>query len=263
MDFTLEQCMHLKRQEKDFSITRDKVKCYLFCHFINPVDVISQGKLIRTSANACMLWTPGSPVFYKAEIIYLFHNFIHFQVDDPEGFSRLGVPLNRLFYTEMQDKITRTVEQLEFFLGLGEEGRKPQLSEMLFGLFTGLADEQRNRRVTIGRSAQFAFDNLRSMIYVSPAEWSVEKMAEYVYLSRSYFSIRYKEYYGISPNEDLIQAALLLAVRLLTTTGIQITDVAYECGFRSPEYFIRLFKSKYGVTPGKYRELNGDGEERN
>ncbi|MBQ7170869.1 MAG: helix-turn-helix transcriptional regulator [Clostridia bacterium] len=256
MDFTLEQCMHLKRQEKGFSITRDRVKCYLFCHFINPVDVVSQGKLIRTSANACMLWTPGSPVFYKAEIIYLFHNFIHFQVDDPEAFARIGVPLNRLFYTEMQDRITRTVEQLEFFLGLGEQERKPQLSEMLSDLFTGLTEEQKNQRITIGRSTHYAFDNLRSMIYISPAEWSVEKMAEYVYLSRSYFSIRYKEYYGVSPNEDLIQASLLLAVRLLTTTRIQVTDVAYECGFRSLEYFIRLFKSKYGVTPGKYRELN-------
>lgn len=256
MDFTLEQCMHLKRQEKGFSITRDRVKCYLFCHFINPVDVVSQGKLIRTSANACMLWTPGSPVFYKAEIIYLFHNFIHFQVDDPEAFARIGVPLNRLFYTEMQDRITRTVEQLEFFLGLGEEERKPQLSEMLSDLFTGLTEEQKNQRITIGRSTHYAFDNLRSMIYISPAEWSVEKMAEYVYLSRSYFSIRYKDYYGISPNEDLIQASLLLAVRLLTTTRMQVTDVAYECGFRSLEYFIRLFKSKYGVTPGKYRELN-------
>ncbi len=256
MDFTLEQCMHLKRQEKGFSITRDRVKCYLFCHFINPVDVVSQGKLIRTSANACMLWTPGSPVFYKAEIIYLFHNFIHFQVDDPEAFARIGVPLNCLFYTEMQDRITRTVEQLEFFLGLGEEERKPQLSEMLSDLFTGLTEEQKNQRITIGRSTHYAFDNLRSMIYISPAEWSVEKMAEYVYLSRSYFSIRYKDYYGISPNEDLIQASLLLAVRLLTTTRMQVTDVAYECGFRSLEYFIRLFKSKYGVTPGKYRELN-------
>ena len=44
---------------------------------------------------------------------------------------------------------------------------------------------------------------------------------------------------------------------------MQIYDIAYECGFSSPEYFIRIFKSKKGITPGKFRELyrgcGGDG----
>jgi AraC-like DNA-binding protein len=41
---------------------------------------------------------------------------------------------------------------------------------------------------------------------------------------------------------------------MLYISDICIADLAYECGFTSPDYFIRLYKKYYGTTPGAYRK---------
>ena len=263
VEYTVLQCMHLKRQKRGFSVTRDGAYCYLFFHFINPVEIINEGRFIRTSSNACIIFTPGTPVYYRAEMIDMLHNFIHFQVSDPEEFASLGIPLNSVFYTDMQESITRDIEFIEWSRNTGIPDNVKKGNKLMESLFGNISAEQKRKHVPMGKSFEVVLDNLRSMIYISPADWSVESMANFVHLSRSHFSIKYKARFGISPNEDLTQAALLLAARYLTTSDMQIYDIAYECGFNSPEYFIRLFKNKKGSTPGKFRELyrkcGGDG----
>lgn len=254
LNYTLLQSMHLKRQTRGFAITRDSVYCYLFLHFINPVEIINNGHLVQTSSNACYICTPGSPIYYKAEIIDLLHNFIHFEVDDPEEFARKGLPLNTVFYTDMQESITRDVEYMDWTRTSRQQPHLNRLNSVIDKFFDSLAAEQKKNKISLGQNSQVALDNLRSMIYISPADWNVESMANFVHLSRSHFSIKYKERFGISPNEDLTQAALLLATRYLTNSNMQVYDIAYECGFSSPEYFIRIFKTKKGITPGKFRE---------
>ena len=55
--------------------------------------------------------------------------------------------------------------------------------------------------------------------------------------------------------------AMLYANKMLYTTDICIADLAYECGFTSPDYFIRLYKKHYGITPGAYRKKIRAAEE--
>ena len=45
---------------------------------------------------------------------------------------------------------------------------------------------------------------------------------------------------------------LSVAASLLSSDK-PITEVAYSCGFSSSSYFAKLFQSKYGMTPQKYR----------
>ena len=263
LNYTLLQSMHLKRQARGFTITRDSVYCYLFLHFINPVEIINNGHLVQTSSNACYICTPGSPIYYRAGMLDLLHNFMHFEVDDPEAFAAKGLPLNTVFYTDMQESITRDVEYMDWIRTSRKQPHLQRLNSVIDKFFDSLVAEQKKNKISIGQNSHVALDNLRSLIYISPADWSVESMANFVHLSRSHFSIKYKERFGVSPNEDLTQAALLLATRYLTSGNMQVYDIAYECGFSSPEYFIRIFKARKGVTPGKFREMyrgfGGDG----
>ena len=87
-------------------------------------------------------------------------------------------------------------------------------------------------------------------------------MAEYVNLSRSRFSTKYQKLFGTTPNKDLTDAAMLYANKMLSTSDICIADLAYECGFTSPDYFIRLYKKYYGTTPGAYRKSLRANEEK-
>jgi len=41
---------------------------------------------------------------------------------------------------------------------------------------------------------------------------------------------------------------------LLETTGQDLAQIAYACGFTDESYFIRAFRKEFGLTPGSYRK---------
>src|ERR1700729_2806962 len=59
---------------------------------------------------------------------------------------------------------------------------------------------------------------------------------------------------GVSPIELAQTQRLLLAKRLLSETGLSLTEIAFASGFGSVRRFNALFKSRYGLSP---RELRG------
>ena len=46
---------------------------------------------------------------------------------------------------------------------------------------------------------------------------------------------------------------LTMAGELLKMTEESVTQIALKCGFENLSYFNRLFRRKFGVTPGQYR----------
>lgn len=64
--------------------------------------------------------------------------------------------------------------------------------------------------------------------------------------------------FGVSPVEFAQTQRLLLAKRLLTDTGLPITEVAFASGFGSLRRFNALFKQRYRLQPGQLRRrVNG------
>ena len=254
----IDQCMHLKRQKIGFAIERTELKLNAFLHFINPVSMMYNGKLMRMSANCCYIGTLGTPLYYVAEHISMLHNFVHFKIIDVQEIEKLGLPLNTPFYTDMQEDITTTVERMEWAIGAkGTISSAFDPSRMFEDLLIRLAQERKAGNVAVGGYNQaHTFDTLRTQLYVDPAAWNVEKMAEFVHLSRAHFSVRYKDIFGVTPNADINTAALLAACKLLTTTQLSVGDIGRSTGFSGSAYFIKQFKAKYGMTPTEYRRLN-------
>ena len=52
------------------------------------------------------------------------------------------------------------------------------------------------------------------------------------------------------------------AQRLLATTGQRISEIAFQCGFASPQYFCRVFTTAYGISPKAYRVRPASGRSR-
>lgn len=46
------------------------------------------------------------------------------------------------------------------------------------------------------------------------------------------------------------------AAALLTSGELSISQIGEQCGFTTNAYFIKLFRQKYGISPGKYRKRN-------
>lgn len=85
---------------------------------------------------------------------------------------------------------------------------------------------------------------------------SIEQIANYIGIERTYLFRVFKKILGISPQEYLIQYRLEKGTQLLIQSGMGITEIAYSCGFREVGYFSRCFKKKYGVSPFQYRKQN-------
>jgi AraC-like DNA-binding protein len=58
---------------------------------------------------------------------------------------------------------------------------------------------------------------------------------------------------GMNLTDFINMKRLEYARHLLVGSALYIDEIAEECGYQDVNYFIRLFKRKYGMTPNKYR----------
>lgn len=59
---------------------------------------------------------------------------------------------------------------------------------------------------------------------------------------------------GISPHEHLTSVRINHAKNLLINSVLPLTEISFMCGFQSDSHFKSLFKSKTGISPGKFRK---------
>lgn len=256
--FRVNHLMHLKKEKLGFHLIRENgTPDYVFIHFITPVQIFVNGRTVKTAPNACVIFTPNHVHNYAACDQTLSHNYIHFHMADEAFFAEIGILLNAVFYPGLENEITEAVELIEWqYLTRPEKDTEALIDQTVMSFFLELsrALERTGNKVNRLDKTKAQFDTLRDKIYESPKGWDVERMAAFLWLSRSRFSVLYNQFYAVTPREDLISSSLHLAKKLLSTTGLTISDIAYECGYSSAEYFIRLFKAHEGVTPGMYRK---------
>ena len=63
----------------------------------------------------------------------------------------------------------------------------------------------------------------------------------------------FSRYLHYSPVEYIQRRRLFKAAEQLSTTDAPITEIAFDCGFSSPSYFTKLFRTLVGTTPTDYR----------
>ena len=74
--------------------------------------------------------------------------------------------------------------------------------------------------------------------------------------SYDYFRHIFKQRFGISPQDHLIDVRLENAKRLLRSTKLTCTEIAYACGFSSGAQMSLLFKRKFGASPMAYKKAD-------
>ena len=81
----------------------------------------------------------------------------------------------------------------------------------------------------------------------------LDDIAQSACLSVNHLLRTFKQAYGKSPHQYLIQVRIDRSKYLLKNTNYTINDIVEIIGFECPSSFIRLFKSLNRTTPGKYR----------
>jgi AraC-like DNA-binding protein len=83
---------------------------------------------------------------------------------------------------------------------------------------------------------------------------SVAHVAEKLNVSAGYLSGLLKVLTGLNTQQHIHQKLIEKAKEKLSTTGLTVSEIAYELGFEHPQSFSKLFKTKTNLSPLEFRQ---------
>ncbi len=249
--------------DESFVIDRPGTGDFLFIHFTRPALVFDGDQTISCPANSCILYTPDHHHKYKGDGCGLSDNWIHFLGVSAETLAlRHEIPLNRPFRLVQAGFIPHIINEMRTEI----HRKEPHYHEVvdlylrqLFILLQRHLELSATKRLTSRKSELAASFAALQAEFLGKLDhhWTIEEMAKRVHLSRSRFMSLYRELYGGSPVEDLIEARIKHAQWLLSATTLAVGQIAGECGFRSLFHFSRLFKKRVGCSPSEFASKFG------
>ncbi|MBO5008640.1 MAG: helix-turn-helix domain-containing protein [Clostridia bacterium] len=84
-------------------------------------------------------------------------------------------------------------------------------------------------------------------------DFSIADLAESLNYSPSYTSSLFKSRFGDNFTQFLLNYRMEKARDLLDNTNLKINDVSTRVGFATYNNFARMFRKKYGISPGDYK----------
>jgi two-component system response regulator YesN len=96
-------------------------------------------------------------------------------------------------------------------------------------------------------------ERIRRFIQGNIKEITLQAVADNVNLHPVYVSNLFKQETGENFSNYVLRLRMEKAVQLLKYKDLRISQIAHEIGYQKPQYFIKLFKSQYGMTPQEYK----------
>jgi AraC family transcriptional regulator len=85
------------------------------------------------------------------------------------------------------------------------------------------------------------------------------ELAGNVRLSPSHFCRAFKEFFGCSPKQFILERRIQRALELMLATDSSLCDIAQVCGFADQAHFSRMFRKFVGITPNAWRRARAIG----
>lgn len=149
------------------------------------------------------------------------------------------------------------IEQIDRMCSARPEGYQLAVKGFLYLIFFQLITNTAVRHMQEGKIK--SLDKVKQVLaYVQKnyeKKITIEEMADLCHYSKSHFMKFFKESMGVGFIQYLNDYRLETASQMLLKTSDSILTIAACTGFENLSYFNRMFKRKYGVTPGKYRNL--------
>jgi len=108
---------------------------------------------------------------------------------------------------------------------------------------------------------EYSLKNYSSVVrnVINEVEFNLKKPLSLSLLSRQFnidpsnLSHHFTREMGMTLTDFINLKRLEKSCYLLLNSALYVQEIAEECGYQDVNYFIRLFKRKYGKTPGEYR----------
>lgn len=231
---------------------------YLFLFLRCPTEVNLHGTYELVPENTFLLYEKGAPQIYRKKDGDFNNDWIHFDFDSYDNFFEdLEIPFQTPIYLANSEAVTDMTAALfiEFFeVGTHHEQILDQQLQTLFYKFSDLYrfslinnDKQQKYQHTLEKVR----DLMKQQIYLPE---SADELAVTLGISTSYLQHIYKDCFGVTLQQDIIEGRVRRACCLLENTSYTVGEIGILCGYNNAEHFSRQFKKLTGYTPMKYRK---------
>ena len=122
----------------------------------------------------------------------------------------------------------------------------------LVDVCTRIMCELHSRRELFGKDMEYKIKNyIHENLY---KDISLDNVADALYISPGYLSKIFKNMFGSNFTEYVVNLKMEEAVKLLYQNKLTVKEIANTLGYNSVQYFIRIFREKYGYTPKLYQK---------
>ncbi|HHW22262.1 MAG TPA: AraC family transcriptional regulator [Clostridiaceae bacterium] len=216
------------------------------------------GKTFSLESGQGFLICPGQLVYYRADDVSPWtYSWVGFHgIKAEQVLKKAGLTTDDpIFSCTESDNLIPSLNDL-----IREARNAPASDLMLTGMLYRFLAYLVNRRENKIQAGERTPDKTR---YVSKAveyieknyseDISVNSVADYLKINRSYLSTLFTKYLGTTPREFIIKYRMDKACELLKNPLLSISDVARSVGYEDSFQFSKTFKKVMGIPPSTYR----------
>lgn len=215
------------------------------------------GADVVTERNSFMLYRKNTPQFYRAYGAQFSNDWFHFDLSEDElsFIGSLDIPFDTVEPLGDINDLSFIIKSMCFERYSANRYKTESIQLYMKLFFLKLSEKLHVINANNPNSYYDKLSIIRTNIYNMPYyDWNIEGMAHQLAMSKSYFSHIYKEIFGTSVMNDVIQSRIEHAKYLLSTTDISILQISEMCGYRCSSHFMRQFKLRAEITPSEYRK---------
>lgn len=231
------------------------VRYYMLMHFYQPMVLFVGERKIETKKDAWIVLRPQTPKMYYSAKGGFVNDYVFFLCENEKLFKRFHFPLDEVFYLNGGEDVADKIGLISWALTDVLIDHQELMSNTLLDIFAIFRDFHCSVSPRADRRelTENKLSALRHEVQLSPVGWSVEKMAQRMYLTRGRFTVVYKARFGVSPSDDLRMFLALYAEKLLTDSDMTLAEIAEHCCYANTENFIRFFRNYRHITPDAIR----------
>lgn len=169
-----------------------------------------------------------------------------------------GLNINNPVYKARYKDIAQTMKDEMLYIINHKDASPFHLIGHLYLFIDALMRSSNSTQITKGNTLR-DFYIKEAISYIEQNfqnEITIEDIAKFCGLNRSYFGKIFHENIGKTPQEFLISYRMTKAAELLKLTDFQIADIGNAVGYPNQLHFSRAFKNVYGKPPRQWRYEN-------
>ena len=238
---------------------------YTLCCFQTPFLYECDGEILEGNAGDMLLTEPDRVIYHgprpDAEEGTV-NGYVRFgPADEVKAWlEKYPLPLNRAFSVGQDNFLRPYLEAITEESAAAEPGTGDMIHCALLEMLIGM---HRAYNQTVTPDSVKRIQAVRNAVHGKPGQdWTLGLMADMSGYSVSRFSALYRERFGVSPVQDVIDARIHRSKNLLLHSGMNVSEVASVCGFCSVCHFSKLFRKSVGMSPSQYvKRMKGGARE--